>query len=588
MRLVLVLFPMLLLAAPFAACGTSSSAGTGDGGPDGTIGPGDATDELTADSPVVGDAGTVDACVLDDADPVGLCVQRSALQDLHTHAFVATKGAAASWSSTTETPDKDEAGVVTYSLDDTLAYASAAASYLASAEVYGDTTINAALQSDLQKIALQLELTTFAPPPTEYSGELYFHLRGAAAGLRAIAQTPDGDKLDKLADAYGRSIFNGHYFVLATAGDAGAGDAGGGGPHDGGNDAASHDGGDAAASDAASDATGPHDGAADATLHDGGVDATAHDASPGDSGTEAADGIIGNASGGSQIVYAPGDVATAAYALLDLVNRNRGDPSVPAWLAAVRASLNHLQLRAKEPTTGLFYAALLANRNESGIGPDALAPAASSALPNDALLTDTQATFALAMVRAQYLVTANTVVTIGGLEGGGAPTDGGVKGPFLPVLDLPLEAWADAAMKALNGAHALWDGPVGDGGRGAGQGYMDGYILSTQTLITTKSTRPNAFMVAAIRRGYTNGGGIDYYLQIQTLVHLLATPQAFNVPESSSFFTILPAQVAFLRGATRAFLPLEAGVDPTSYTNAAVSAAVEGLNEDFPPQPPAQ
>ena len=577
MRLVLVLFPMLLLAAPFAACGTSSSAGTGDGGPDGTIGPDDATDELTADAPVVGDAGTVDACVLDDADPVGLCVQRSALQDLHTHAFVATKGAVASWSSTTEVPDKGEAGVVTYSLDDTLAYASAAASYLASAEVYGDTTINAALQTDLLAIALQLEQTTFAPPPTEYSGELYFHLRGAAVGLRILAQNPDGDKLDKLAEAYGRSILN-HYVVLATGGDAGAGDAGGGGPHDGG---------DAAASDAASDANGPHDGGADATLHDGGIDAAAHDASPGDSGTEAADGIIGNASGASQIVYAPGDVATAAYALLDMVNRYPKDPSVPAWLAAVRASLNHLQRRAKEPTTGLFYAALLANRNESGTGPDALAPAASSALPNDALLTDTQATFALAMVRAQYLVTANTVATIGGLEAGGAPTDGGVTGPFLPVLDLPLEAWADAAMKALNGAPALWDGPVGDGGRGAGQGYMDGYILSTQTLITTKSTRPNAFMVAAIRRAYTNGSGIDYYLQIQTLVHLLATPQAFNVPESSNFFTILPAQVAFLRGATRAFLPLEAGVDPTSYTNAAVSAAVEGLNEDFPPQPPA-
>ena len=117
---------------------------------------------------------------------------------------------------------------------------------------------------------------------------------------------------------------------------------------------------------------------------------------------------------------------------------------------------------------------------------------------------------------------------------------------------------------------------------------MDGYILSTQTRVTTKSTRPNALMVGALRRAYTNGTGVAYYLQIQTLVQLLTTQAAYKVPENSNLFTVLPAQVAFLRGASRVFQPLEAGVDPTSYTNAAVTAAVEGLNEDFPLQPPAQ
>jgi hypothetical protein len=462
------------------------------------------------------------------------------------------------------------------SLDDTVAYASAASSYLASAELYGDTTISTTLQTDLQQIALQLEQSTFAPPSTEYSGELYFHLRNTAVGLRAIDQETDGDKIDTIADGYGRAIFA-HYVVLAVSGDAG-----GGGAHDGGSDAAVHDA-------ASADAGAPHDAAPDATLRDGGdggEGGASGDSGSGDSGAPSVDGIIGNAAG-DQIAYSPADVATAAYALLDLVNRHPTDPDAPAWLSAVRASLGHLQLRAKEPTTGLFYAALLANRTESGTGPDALGAAVSPPLPNDALLTDTQATFALAMVRAQYLVTANTVVILGGLDSGGPPTDGGVKGPFVTVKDLPLEAWADATIKALNGTHALWDGPEGDAGHGVGQGYMDGYIPSTQTLVTTKSTRPNAFMAAAIRRAYTNGS-VNYFLQSQTLVTLLTSPQAFNVPANSNFFTILPSQVAFLRGGTRAFQPLEAGVDPTGYTNAAVTAAVEGLNEDFPLQATAQ
>ena len=259
-----------------------------------------------------------------------------------------------------------------------MAYAAAAASYLTSAGLYGDTTIDAALANDLTQIAYLLETQHFTIPATEYSGELYFHLRTLAAGLRALSLNTDGEKVDKLADSYGRSILTAHYTALPAI----------------------------VVSPADAGAPPPVDAGAgrDAALPDA---AGTHEAGPGGAGSNLPNGIIGNPSGSNQIAYATADVATAAYALLDLVNRNQTDTSVGAWLSAARASLNHVRARAIEPTTGMFYTALVVDKGGDAGASDVLAPSTTAGVPSDALLADTQATFALAMARAQFLVTSN-------------------------------------------------------------------------------------------------------------------------------------------------------------------------------------
>jgi hypothetical protein len=552
MRLVPILLPLALIAAPFAACSNNSSLSPVDGGVDGYVAiSNDATDEFSADVPFVQEAAPVTMCVLSgDADPVGLCVQQAALKDLHAHAFVATKGVTGSWSSTTALPDPDDAGVVGYSLDETVAYAAAAASYLTSAELYGDTTINGLLREDLMAIALQLE-TSFAVPSTEYSGELYFHLRTVAAGLRKIELDSDGDKFDKLAEAYGRSIYCAHYTSLGTLASTSSNDAGTG---DG--------------------------GALDAAAEGGKV----AEAGVADAGKAVADGIFGNVTGSGQVAYATADVATAAYALLDLVARNPTDTSggcgdagagVSQWLSAARSALNHVQARAHEPTTGMLYTALVANRGPDGGTGDVLAPTTPSMPPSDALLADTQATFALALIRAQYLVTSNTTALLGGADSSGPIVDAGVTGPFVPILDLPLEAWADSVIHAMNGSQSLWDGVS----LGSGKGYLDGYVPSTSTFITSKSTRANSFMAAVARRSFINNDPI-LDNQRPSLVQLLIA-QSFSVPLHSNLITVLPMQLAYLRGASQTFDVLDSGPNPSSYTSAAVSSAVEGLNEQL-------
>jgi hypothetical protein len=271
--------------------------------------------------------------------------------------------------------------------------------------------------------------------------------------------------------------------------------------------------------------------------------------------------------------YSPADVATATYALLDMVNRNPKDSMVPKWLLAVEISLDHLKARAREPSTGMYYQSLVAGGG--GGAQDALGPSTVPTLPNDAVLADTQATLALAMVRAQYVVTTGTgEIDAGEFAFDGAIEDAGLTGPFIPVAAYPFEAMADEAIASMNGAHSLWDGPV----KQPGTGYMDGYIPSTTTLITTKSTRPNAFMGAAIWRGVETNVN-PYGWQLQYLVPLMDTQ--LQVQLGSNFVTVVSAQQAYFQTVSRGFALLDAGPTPASYTTAAVSAAVEGLTEQL-------
>jgi hypothetical protein len=613
MRLLVLLLPPLVLALPFAACGggTNATSDAGDEVDQEEAGGVDASEDITFSV----DTGTVTQCKMGDADPVGLCVQKAALESLHAHAFRGTAGATSSWSYLTGAPDKD-GGLVAYTADDTVAYAAAAANYLSSATLYGDTTLTATLTADLTAIALLLETpNALAPDGSEYSGEYYAHMRTTAAGLRNIGLSSDGNHVDTLAEAYGRAIYTAHYVSLGLEPpDAGPADAGqrDGAGHNGSADAgrpdgAARDGGsfDAALADARGGDAGGADaharsdatvGAADAgRLKDASSDARHADAAVSrcpkiDAGAPDADGIIGNPIGGGKVAYAPADVATAAYALLDLASRNPTDCMVPRWLSAVRASLNHLTERAREPSTGMYYRALIAGSKSDGGTTDSLAPSTDPSLPSDALLADTQATFALAMIRAQYTVTSGTVeVDAGQFGADGAIVDAGVTGPFVPILDFPFEARADQVIAAMNGPHSLWDGPVTcppDGSTGLcsgsapGAGYMDGYVPSTHSFITTKSTRPNAFMAGALWRGVHTDLN-PYGFQLPTLIPLLIAQASASVPPHSNLITVVPSQQAFFQTVSKAFELLDAGSDPASYTTGAVGAAVEGLTEQL-------
>jgi len=572
MRLVVLLVPPVVLSLPFLACG-GGSATPADAGIDMTV-VDTGGDQFTTDVAFSSDTGLVSHCKLGDADPVGLCTQKLALNDLHTHAFAADSGAAVSWSSITETADRADGGRVAYSGEDTVAYAAAASNYLASAEIYGDTTINAGLIADLTTIALLLETGAIAPASTTYSGEYYAHLRTTAAGLRTAGLTTDGNHIDSLANLYGRAIFASHFFSLGAVGstDAGSGDAAVEGGLDGAADATTHD---AATHDASGHDASAHDaGLVDgAGAHDGSREAATASCTGDDAGAPlTGDGIFGNAIGGGQVAYSTADVATAAYAILDLVNRNPTDCMVPRWLQAVRIALDHLEAHAHEPTTRMYYASLIAGRAEAG-SVDALGTSTVPGLPSDAVLADTQATLALTLIRAQYLVTTGSPQHDAGTPDG-AIVDSGLTGPFISVLDIPFEARADAAIAAMNGTHSLWDGPV----KKPGAGYVDGYIPSTSTLITTKSTRPNALMGAAIWRGVATNLN-PYGWQLPSLIPLLLAQQ--TAPVGSNLFTVVDNQQAYFQTVSKAFALLDAGPYRASYTSAAVAAAVEGLTEQL-------
>jgi hypothetical protein len=168
----------------------------------------------------------------------------------------------------------------------------------------------------------------------------------------------------------------------------------------------------------------------------------------------------------------------------------------------------------------------------------------------------------------------------------------------VPFLDVPLRSWADATMKAMNGAQApsLWDGtPLG-----AGHGYMDGVVPATDagsagdgaadaatwTLLTTKSTRPNALMAEAINVAFNTNQDATLIRQLPSILPLLVREETTVATLHTSFLTVLESQQAYLRGASAGFAPLDAGAHPTSYAASAVSAALDGLNQQLPAQTP--
>jgi hypothetical protein len=275
------------------------------------------------------------------------------------------------------------------------------------------------------------------------------------------------------------------------------------------------------------------------------------DAAAGDAATSTPDGIIGRARGGER-AYLTADVATAAVALLDLaVRAPTGSQQSSAQLAA-EAALDHIYRRARDPVTGLYFRALVTSSDPTHDQLD------SSPTPSDALATDVTATVALALSRAQEMVNTN-------------------RAALTLVAAYPFGDHVAEALSSVNGGTSLYDGPAGDAAA-TSTGFMEGYIPSAQSLITTKALRDNAFLLAVLHRQRIMAG-TRWDTEILPMRATLVQP----VPPGGGFFSVVPNQNAYLRAVSRNFnfVSDSDGGEPHahSYQSAAVVAFVEGMSE---------
>jgi hypothetical protein len=491
------------------ASGPSSSAtGAGNSGAGGGTGGGGfgGGGVVGAGGGTLPDSGPSVHCALDTgADPVGFCTQKVVLQGEHLHAFNAMSGVAQSWDSTTLLPDLGPNNKPLHDFHDDAAYGAACSRYHQSATTYGDNQITSTLDNDLIALGTLLP-TELATLPAEYAGELYQDLRTTSGGLRIVNQNALGDSVDIVAEGYGRAIYSTYYVPLG--GDAGAG---------------------------------------------------------ADAGT-GSDAVLGTPAAGGGTAYASADAATGALALIDLAVRHAvDDPASSAmWQSAAVQVLTHLDARARDTVTGLYFAALVTSADP---GHDALAPAAAGGPPADALLTEVNARIALALLRAQALATAN----------GSAIPD---------VAALPLEARAEALLAALDSTpQSLWDpsgGPaLGEAGT-MGSGYFEGWVPSLSQLLTDKPTRANALAMAALHDAFTMGNGPD-----QQRVPVLLTLLSDMTMANAGFMTVIDNQTGYFLTVPSGFTfasddaGVDAGQNPRqkSYFSIANTASVEGLSE---------
>lgn len=472
----------------------------------------DAGDSAPYDNEVgIPDASASHCTLFDGTDPVAFCVQKTAMSATHYAAFSATKGLVESWNATTSTPDTNATGTILHDWHDDVGYSAACALYLTSAQLYGDTQITQTIQNDLVALA-PLMLKELSPLPAEYTGETYQRLRVAGVGLSVADDTMDSQSVLAVADAYAEAIYKNYYVhlpPLSTSTDGGV----------------------------------PEAGPADAGHVDGGA------AIP--------NGVFGTPRSGST-AYVTADVATAAYALLDLAQRNPNNAANSAWQAAAEGAFEHIYQRARDPLTGLYYTALVVSDDP---GHDTIDSTVADA---GTLLTDTTATVGLALSRAQALVAGS---------------------PLTLVANYPFSNRVDVALAALNAA-SLYDynppidaGDLVDAGPSV-SGFYEGYVPATKTFIESKATRANAYALALIHRQVA-GAGTMYAPEAPSLFQTL-TETSPPGPPNGSLFSVVAAQSAFFRASSRNFEVLAVSSTephPGSYQTAAVVAAIEGLNE---------
>jgi hypothetical protein len=270
--------------------------------------------------------------------------------------------------------------------------------------------------------------------------------------------------------------------------------------------------------------------------------------------------VIGTPSGNGQVAYEPAKVATAALALIQMAARHQGDDAANAlkWETAASRALDYLWLRARDPVTHLYYASLVTSGDA---GHDALA---TSPMPNDALYTEVQAHVMLTLLRAHALVRVGT--------------DGGA---LSGLASYPFTAHVEDLLASMNNGIGLWDA--------VGQGFFEGYVPSTMSLLTNKPTAANALMFGAIHRKFFDDPPFDAGPESTEVVELKAIRKLLldRTPENSSLFSVVTNQEAYLRASSPDFhlalLPGDAGTEPraASYQSAAIALTLEGLNEQL-------
>jgi hypothetical protein len=376
--------------------------------------------------------------------------------------------------------------------------------------VYGNNASNASFEatlSDLGGVLVSELQATPSPLQGLYDGEIYFRLRWAQAAFTTQDNLTTA-KIRSLADGYGASLATQAYAV-AAAGDGG---------------------------------------------------------SPG--GT-----VIGALNADGSVTYAPAQSVMAAAALLDMavVHWNDADAGAArAWATTAVQVLSYVLSRGADPTTDLFYQALVTSGDPTHDTPTAGTPT------SDSMLTETQAWITLGLARAQ-----DSVDTLASIDDAGvALADGGQ----------PPEAYLGAGAALAGGmtTAGLFDGTASPPSTPPPGAFMEGLVLSTGTLLTDKTTLGNAIMLGGLNRVVVGVGASVAY----ALGQLRAALVQFT-PAHSSLFTIVtdstgnPEQQAYLRAGSKSFgyalaYPIDAGaLEPgsTNYRSDAVHAMVEGFSQ---------
>ncbi len=290
----------------------------------------------------------------------------------------------------------------------------------------------------------------------------------------------------------------------------------------------------------------------------GGTDAGKKDA--GDAGVlPPGDGVL--ASDPTKKDYAPDLVATGALALIDMAARHpTDDPNAAAYVSAAQQSLDHVYLRGRDPATHLYRRVLVPGAFAVA---DDLSPRAP--FPADLLSTETTGRVAYALLRANDLVTSS--------QRGGGP---------IRLLDgYPFVVRANEAIAALNGSQSLYDADLG--------GYYEGWVPSTGTLLTNKSTRANTLIFSAIHRADFVGVS-PYGSQLKPLRAVLSV----RSPLGAGILTSSAGQNAFFASVSKDYRVPPASYSigdagdvgpfvahPNSYVTAAVLAAVSAFEEEW-------
>jgi hypothetical protein len=527
---------LALFGAQTSGCNGQADS-PADAGTDSAVG-NDAAEDAPANLPP--DDATTNCTVNAKEDYIDFCLQKQIL--VAEHKVFSPTGVASSWNANTGQPDTD-GGLVVHDYRDDIAYGASLATYSISASVYGDTEIaGTVVAPDLTALA-PLVLVELAPLPQSYDGETYMRLRRFAQGLNLLPSTdidgaPNGAGIDALADAYGRAIYTTYFHPLAP----GASDAGTDG---GGADAGDDAGNDAGEADAASDA-----GLAQLPI---------------------ADGILGVSQPGGGFLYDVDQAASGALALADLASRHETDDptSAHAWARAAGSVFNHLYTRARH-SSGLYYTYLVTSSDPDH---DALATVIT---PNDALLTETQASVAASLLRTSGLVTTDNLV------------------------ELSLYPFADQVRPTLNAVKGL----ASDGGAGfslwdptptpattaacltdedassacGGSGFFVQWLPSGTGLDNSaKTIRGNALLFAALYRAIVpapNAASIDF----EPLQALFEDQEGIL---GYSFMTLVFMQNSYPDAVSATLGFLQSDPSAQTFTAQANAYAIEALTEQW-------